>query len=202
MIELTTAIKCPNINTFLCTFKIFQFHLQNPEVIKKFIPVEELANDISRFFAKIISLRDLKEEEKEKLYKEIEEDIGKYIVKPMKEGGGNNYYNQAILDLLPNNASDPAEILHNSIIMERVSPPESDSVVLIENKAKSIKTITEISIYGLILSDDKNIYVNKSAGYLLRTKEKSNQEGGVMSGSSAIDIPCLFDDRGEKNGTI
>jgi glutathione synthase len=35
VIELSTAIKCPNINTFLCTFKIFQYILQKPDILKK-----------------------------------------------------------------------------------------------------------------------------------------------------------------------
>lgn len=35
MIELSNAIKCPNINTFLCTFKIFQYELSKKEVLAK-----------------------------------------------------------------------------------------------------------------------------------------------------------------------
>jgi glutathione synthase len=34
-IELSNSIKCPNVNTFICTFKIFQYYLEKPEVLKK-----------------------------------------------------------------------------------------------------------------------------------------------------------------------
>jgi hypothetical protein len=34
-IELSNSIKCPNVRLFLCTFKIFQYHLNKPEVLKK-----------------------------------------------------------------------------------------------------------------------------------------------------------------------
>jgi len=37
VLELSTAVKCPNINQFLCTFKIFQYILQKPDVLKQYI---------------------------------------------------------------------------------------------------------------------------------------------------------------------
>ena len=35
IIELSNAIKCPNIDTFLCTFKIFQYYLKKKENLLK-----------------------------------------------------------------------------------------------------------------------------------------------------------------------
>jgi hypothetical protein len=197
MIELSTAIKCPNVDTFLCTFKIFQSKLQNPEILKKFIPDELIANDMSRFFAKIYYVNEMTDEEKKSVFAEMRGNISKYIVKPQKEGGGNNYYNEDILDLLPSE-DDPSSvgvILKHAMIMERISPPEVETLVLHDNKLKKMNCISEISVYGIIISDEKTIHLNKSVGFLVRTKEKSNQEGGVIGGFSAIDLPYLVDMR-------
>ena len=47
MIELSTAIKVPNINSFLTTFKVFQYYLQKPEHRKT-----ERAADVSKAIVK------------------------------------------------------------------------------------------------------------------------------------------------------
>ena len=200
MIELSTAIKCPNVDTFLCTFKVFQYYLQKPEIMKKFISEDLIANDIRRFFVKIFYVNDMTEEEKKTVFKEIREDIGKYIIKPQKEGGGNNYYNEDILKILPSEGdeSNISEVLKHSMIMERINPPEYDTLVLFNNTLVKQNCVSEISVYGIILSDDEKVILNESVGFLLRTKEKSNQEGGVLVGFSSIDLPYFVTENKER----
>jgi hypothetical protein len=197
MIELSTAIKCPNVDTFLCTFKVFQYYLQKSEVMSKFFPEPLIANDISRFFTKIYYVKEMTNEEKTSIFKEIRTDPNKYIVKPQKEGGGNNYYNEQILTLLPGEEAGVENLnpeLTSSLIMQRINPPESETYVLHENKLKKINGISEVSTYGIILSTaDKKIILNQNAGYLVRTKDKNIQEGGIVAGFSAVDLPFLVD---------
>ena len=200
MIELSTAVKCPSMDTFLCTFKVFQNELQKPEVLAKYIPEESIANDIRRFFAKIFNANEMTEEERLQIYKEIRENTHKYIVKPQKEGGGNNYYNEEILKLLPQEGSgEITQELKNSIIMERINPPETETLILHENKLKIVNTISEISVYGIILAYSCRSIINQSVGFLVRTKDVNNQEGGVIAGASAIDLPYLVDVKLENN---
>ena len=146
-------------------------------------------NDISRFFGKIYCFVDLNEDEKNELVKKIRDNYRNFVIKPQKEGGGNNFYKEDILKLLPEEGKPVDGILKNSIIMERIIPPEQDNYVLIKEELKFIKCVSEIGIYGAILSDDKTIHLNKSIGFLLRTKESNVEEGGVVSGYSAIDFP-------------
>jgi hypothetical protein len=197
MIELSTAIKCPNIDYFLCNFKIFQYYLQKPEILRKFIPEELIAKDISRFFKKIYLIQDMTDEEKQKLLEEIRENTHKYVVKPQKEGGGNNYFGNDILKLLPadNDLGQMCHELLSSIIMERIYPPQHESLVLRENKLYAVKCVSEFSVYGAIISDDKAILLNKSFGFLVRTKAEDVNEGGIAAGYSAIDLPFLTDGR-------
>jgi len=195
MIELSTAIKCPNVDYFLCTFKIFQYYLQKPEVLRKFIPDELIAKDISRFFIKIYYVVEMTDEEKIILFDEIRQDLKKYVVKPQKEGGGNNYFDEDILKLLPadNDMSQLSSILTNSIIMERIFPPKHEGVVLRDNKISVANCVSEFSVYGAIISDDNSILLNKSFGFLIRTKADNVNEGGIASGFSALDLPYLVD---------
>lgn len=197
MIELSTAIKCPNVDYFLCTFKIFQYFLQKPEILRKFIPEELIAKDISRFFKKIYFLKDMSDEEKSKLLEDIRENVNNYVVKPQKEGGGNNYFGDDILKLLPpdNDLTQLHHELQSSIIMERINPPQHEGLVLRENKLSSVKCVSEFSVFGAIISDDKSILLNKSFGFLVRTKAENVNEGGVATGFSAIDLPYLTDGR-------
>lgn len=137
------------------------------------------------------------------LFNEMRSNIEKYIVKPQKEGGGNNYYNEDILMLLPpeDKLEQLGDILKQSIIMERIFPPELETYILHENQLKKLTCVSEISVYGIILSDDKNIHFNKSVGLLVRTKETTNQEGGVVTGFSAIDLPFLVDLKLDQSST-
>jgi hypothetical protein len=76
--------------------------------------------------------------------------------------------------------------------MERINPPEYDTYILHNSEVKFRKCVSELGIYGAILSDEKGIHLNKSFGFLLRTKESTVQEGGVVTGYSAIDLPKLI----------
>jgi glutathione synthase len=188
------------MDTYLCTFKVFQYQLQKPEILLKYVPEELIANDLRRFFAKIYYVNEMSEEERIKIFKEIREDVHKYIVKPQKEGGGNNYYNEEILKLLPEEgSSEITEHLRNSMIMERINPPEIKTSLLHHNILRTLKTISEISVYGIILSNTDKIWMNETAGFLIRTKEHTSQEGGVIVGVSAIDLPHLVNVPLEKN---
>ena len=105
----------------------------------------------------------------------------------MKEGGGNNFYNNDILKIID------TDQINMSIIMERINPPEQETWILQNGKITKRQCVSEISVYGIILSDDSHILINKQVGFLIRTKDASVQEGGVISASSSIDLPYLVD---------
>jgi glutathione synthase len=156
---------------------------------------ELIANDLQRFFVKIFYIRHLSDDQKINLFKEIRENPSRYVLKPMKEGGGNNFFNEDIINLLPedDNLNNLNEILINSIFMERINPPEVDSIFLINEKCKKVRCVGEISVWGSILSEGDKIINNESFGFIFRTKDKSFHEGGVSSGYVAHDLPCLVD---------
>lgn len=95
------------------------------------------------------------------------------------------------LNELEENKINP--ILIDSIIMEKIRPPTFTSYMLRENKLEKRECISEISIFGIILSKPEEDVINKSSGFLIRTKSVDDNQGGIATGSSAVDLPALYD---------
>ena len=199
LIELSTAIKVPDINTFLTTFKIFQYELSKPKIMIHYCYNELIINDIIRFFGGIYYLRDMDLEKQKELISKIKLEPGKYILKPMREGGGNNFTGDKLKELLPEEGNEPNDLIYNSVIVEKIDSAIHESLALRNEQINIQNSISEFSVYGIILSKEDNIYINKSISFLVRTKNKDDVEGGIMEGAGALDIPCLIDVRLEPN---
>jgi len=116
------------------------------------------------------------------------------VLKPQREGGGNNVYKEAIppfLDGLP-----PAERAA-WIAMELILPPEGMGGYLVRsgNDAVRAEVVSELGIFGWALFGGADGTVEeKEAGWLVRTKGKESNEGGVATGFSVLDSILLVDD--------
>ena len=193
LIELSTAIKVPDINTFLTTFKIFQYELSKPKILMKYCDSELIINDILRFFGGIYNIRDMSENEIKELFNKIRNEPEKYILKPMKEGGGNNITGDKLKELIPEKDSEINDLIKNSVIVEKIESYGHEGLIIRNEKLNLQNSISEYSIYGIVLADINNLIINKSVSFLVRTKNKENIEGGIIEGAGAIDIPCLLD---------
>ena len=80
--------------------------------------------------------------------------------------------------------------------MELITPPDAKNVALrSDGEVLSGNVISELGIYGTILWDQKSrgqILHNEEGGWLLRTKAKDVNEGGVATGFSSLDGIVLF----------
>ena len=193
LIELSTAIKVPDINTFLTTFKVFQYELSKPQILMHYIQNDLIINDILRFFGGIYYIRDMEPDKVKELLLKVKAESDKYILKPMKEGGGNNITGEKLKELIPEEGGEINDLIKNSVIVEKIESYVHEGLVLRDEILKMQNSISEYSAYGIILSDEGTIYFNKSVSFLVRTKNKDNIEGGIIEGAGAIDIPCLLD---------
>ena len=50
----------------------------------------------------------------------------------------------------------------------------------------------ELGVYGVFLGDGQRTVLNRAAGHLLRVKQASVNEGGVVAGFAALSSPLLF----------
>ncbi|CCJ29171.1 unnamed protein product [Pneumocystis jirovecii] len=186
LIEESRAIKCPTIMTQLSGCKKVQQVLCEKNIIEKFLP-ENSSNALRETFAPIYALgTDLLNQ---KAYHLLINNPQNYILKPQREGGGNNIYGFKILDFL----KTVPETSKQYILMERIHSPFHANIIIKDGEVYHIDGIDELGIYGIIVWDkDGTIYYNKESGYLLRTKDKSKDEGGVVAGYSSINSCALI----------
>ncbi|KAG6827139.1 hypothetical protein H0H92_013057 [Tricholoma furcatifolium] len=117
------------------------------------------------------------------------------VLKPQREGGGNNVYKDSIpsfLDKLP-----PKE-RQAWIAMELIMPPENHGNYLIRagggNQAVAkVDVVSELGIFGWALFEKDREITQKQVGWLVRTKGKDSDEGGVATGFSVLDSILLVD---------
>lgn len=112
-----------------------------------------------------------------------------YVMKPQREGGGNNLYGQALAKALSGMSPEERGAF---ILMQRIKPEASPAVVVKAGQAILLpETICEVGIYGAFLGDSSTVMLNCEAGHLVRTKAVSSDEGGVAKGFAVLDSPAL-----------
>lgn len=121
-----------------------------------------------------------------------QDQLKSWVLKPQREGGGNNVYGKVIAEY----AKEHASTLSDCILMEMLNPPKTKGTVVID-KGQLIeyeKCISELGIYSSILYNaQQGTFLHSSVdGYLLRTKPFGVNEGGVVHGASALDCPHLI----------
>jgi glutathione synthase len=193
-IERSHAIKCPSILTQLAGAKKVQQVLATPKsgneksILHRFIPnsaahilnVEKTFTNIYPLDSTPLGLFARKTALDPELCKG-------YVLKPQREGGGNNIYRSAIPDFLK---SLPETHWKSYILMEIITPPPVHNIILRNGVIEEGGVICELGIYGTCLwdSETKEILHNEGGeGYLLRTKGDKSEEGGVAAGFGSMD---------------
>lgn len=116
----------------------------------------------------------------------------KHVLKPQREGGGNNIYKSEIPEFLK---SLPEADWKGWVLMELINPAASAENVALRNDGEVLRgnVISELGVYGTILWDNMGkVHHNDQGGWLLRTKGKEVNEGGVAAGFSSLDSVLLF----------
>ncbi|KAF8230028.1 glutathione synthase [Tricholoma matsutake] len=217
LLERSRAIKCPSIALQLAGGKKVQEVLTQPGVLEHFLcDKKKWGKDV--FDAQ--HLRELRQSfmgmwgldvgedmltPDDEAIKSGKEEFGTrkarehahtLVLKPQREGGGNNVYKDSIpvfLDKLP---------LHERqawIAMELIVPPESTGNYLVraggaDKAAVQVDVVSELGIFGWALFGGPGEVLEKEAGWLLRTKGRESDEGGVASGFSVLDSILLVDE--------
>jgi glutathione synthetase len=197
-LETSKAIKCPSILTQLAGCKKVQQVLATPHSphLKRFLPDEKVAARVLTTFAPIYPLDKSEAGNEARRLAADPSAASRYVLKPQREGGGNNIYRKAIppfLEKLPE-TQWPAYIL-----MEMIEPPPQTNAILRNGELQRGGVICELGVYGVCLwrngsgAEKGEILENFEAGYLLRTKGDQSEEGGVAAGFGAVDSCCLVD---------
>ncbi|KAI5121336.1 hypothetical protein M0805_000644 [Coniferiporia weirii] len=118
------------------------------------------------------------------------------VLKPQREGGGNNVYRDAITGFLD---GLPAQERAAWIAMALIEPPANVGGYLVraggaDIGAKKADVVSELGIFGWALFGGREERVQEHAGgWLVRTKGRESDEGGVAVGFSVLDSVLLVD---------
>jgi glutathione synthetase len=198
-IERSRAIKCPSVLTQLAGCKKIQQVLATPNSphLAKFLHDEAEATKVLETFAPIYPMDTSSAGKEARKLATDPTTASRFVLKPQREGGGNNIYRKAIPKFLKSTPEDkwPAYIL-----MEMIEPPTQKNVIFRNGEVQKGGVIYELGIYGVCLwrhgdggEDNGEVLENWEAGYLLRTKGDTSEEGGVAAGFGAVDSCCLVD---------
>ncbi|XP_062537030.1 glutathione synthetase-like isoform X1 [Armigeres subalbatus] len=191
LMERSKAIKCPSIQYHLAGTKKVQQALAKPGTLQRFIADESKIESIKDIFTGLYSLD--KGEEGEKAVKLALSNPERYVLKPQREGGGNNVYGADIPGALEKMNGDERSAW---ILMERIFPPLSRGYMVRPGgkmPPEIVDLVSELGIFGAIIGSKDKILYNKQVGHMLRTKLSSANEGGVAAGLGALDSPYLID---------
>ena len=196
-LERSAAIKCPTVLTQLAGTKKVQQILATPRLssapsmLSKFISDDTpSAQALWKTFTNIYPMDTSEAGLKARQLAQDPTACQNYVLKPQREGGGNNTYRGAIPSFLK---SVPEEHWGSYILMELITPPPVHNIILRNGKLEMGGVICELGIYGTCVWNHKTgeVLHNEEAGYLLRTKGDKSEEGGVAAGYGCMDSIAL-----------
>ncbi|OQS05721.1 hypothetical protein THRCLA_02184 [Thraustotheca clavata] len=185
-IETSLAIKCPNVTYHLAGTKKVQQVLANPSQLRRFMSESE-SKILEACFTGLYGL-EKNSAQLQSIKAAVAANPNGYVLKPQREGGGNNYYGNDVVDKMK--SMSPTE-LESYILMDRIVPQETPAVLVRNGQAISGATISELGMFCVSLFDNGKSIFNEHGGHLLRTKLSSTNEGGVAAGFAVVSSPFL-----------
>ena len=201
-LERSAAIKCPSILLHLSGSKKIQQVLTDAStnLLSRFLPnaSDEVLNNLRASFAPQYSMSDGPNSEGVNIALDPTR-AQFHVLKPQREGGGNNIYRKNIPTYL-------CRILEREykqyILMELIQPPNKAKNVALRSDGRVLRgdVISELGIFGTCLfrgqkgdGAKSEVLMNEEGGYLMRTKARDSDEGGVAAGFSSLDSLILYD---------
>eukprot|EP01041_Mallomonas_annulata_P001976 gene1976-3842_t len=202
LIEMSSAVKCPSVGYQLAGTKKIQQVLTEPGQVERFLGEGQDSALLRQVFAEQYSLGPMSSLSSPGAVKAMEnaiKDGSRWVLKPQREGGGNNYYGHALSDFLSANKED--SVLKGYVLMQRIFPRIQRSLFLRQGRSSWQPSISELGIYSVFLGtgtgdgsgSDSEPLLNEYAGYLVRTKAEGVDEGGVATGFSVLNSIILAD---------
>jgi glutathione synthase len=211
MVERSRAVKCPTVLTQLAGTKKVQQVLATPDLapdlapdlLQRFLgsgtqdaPVGAAsAEQVRRTFAPMYPMDAASASGREgrRLATDARE-ARRFVLKPQREGGGNNVYRADIPRFLAGVAAAEWEAW---VLMEMIDPPAQANAIVRGGEIWSGEVVCELGVFGACLWEggrEARVSENVGGGYLLRTKGSGSHEGGVAAGFGALDTPYLVPD--------
>ncbi|XP_009074991.1 PREDICTED: glutathione synthetase, partial [Acanthisitta chloris] len=189
LLERSRAVKCPDIATQLAGTKKVQQELSLPGTLERLLPGHPEA--VTRIRATFAGLYSLDEgEEGDKIAATAIADPDRFVLKPQREGGGNNLYGEELKQVLEKIKDSPERTSY--ILMDKIKPqPALNYLLRAHSPLQVSECISELGIFGVYVRQGQKMVLNQAAGHLLRTKAIEHADGGVAAGVAVLDTPYL-----------
>jgi glutathione synthase len=183
-LERSRAVQCPSLALQLAGGKKVQEVLTRPGILERFLSPSEGAAAVRDSWMRMWGLDDGAEEA-------VQRAEG-LVLKPQREGGGNNIYRDKIPAFV-------AQLPHRDraawVAMELIRPPRHTGAHLVRYGVGrvSARVMCELGVFGWALFGEGRELKEEQAGWLVRTKAEDVDEGGVAAGFSVLDSVLLVD---------
>ncbi|CAG5958732.1 unnamed protein product [Menidia menidia] len=189
MMERSLAIKCPDIGTHLAGTKKVQQVLARPGVLEKFLPDQpRVVEQIRATFAGLYTLDMGPDGDKTVAMALAAPD--QFVLKPQREGGGNNIYGSEICQVLEGVKDSTERTAY--ILMDKINPvPVQNYLLRRDAPLRMSSCLSELGVFGAYVKRGGDVLMNECVGHLLRTKSSEHSDGGVAAGVAVLDNPLL-----------
>ena len=192
-LEMSRAIKSPDVLTNLTTFKVVQQALAQPGAVERFLPPEKV-DKVRKTFVPMHMLDSSPAGREARAIALDPEQAVHYVLKPNLEGGGHNIYRSEIPAFLK---SKPKESWHKYILMRVIEPPPTMGTLMMTQDLYHGAVISELGVFGTCIwrrnGNKVEIIKNEVAGWTFKSKPAEVDEMNVVKGFGCFDCPLLVD---------
>merc|ERR1711879_942256 len=118
----------------------------------------------------------------------------RWVLKPQREGGGNNIFDQELVGVL---TSSLAAELAQYVLMERICAEPVPALFRRKDTLLQVDSDGELGFYTAYLAaaeaEGGHEVINSVSGAIIRSKPAESNEGGVCAGFGVLDMPLLVD---------
>jgi hypothetical protein len=108
----------------------------------------------------------------------------RWVLKPQREGGGNNHYDDEMVRVLQRLSPEERSAY---VLMERIRPIPRPASLFNRGIEQQVEVVSEIGWFGTLFAEGATIESNRPSGYLVRTRPTEATESGVSAGVGHLD---------------
>ena len=192
LLESSRAVQCPSLALQLAGAKKVQEALTRPGVLERFLPpAAEGAAAAAAVRDSWVGMWSLDADDGRGAEEAVRR-AHELVLKPQREGGGNNVYRGSIPPFV---ARLPRHERVAWIAMELIRPPRGVGAYLVRPGVGRVRAraMSELGVFGWALFGDGREVREEQVGWLVRTKADDVDEGGIAAGFSVLDSVLLVD---------
>jgi len=186
LIELSKAVKAPSLLGHLAGTKKVQQLLSNQKELQRLLDCEE---DIARCMAVFAKQLCPTEPASIDTVQRALSDPDKWVLKPQREGGGNNLFGEELKMRLCSTEGG----LDQFVLMEKIQSVPQPTLLQDWKGGHGVRTggVSELGIFAAHLAHGTQEVLSTSGGAVLRTKPPTSLESGICSRSAMLSTPFL-----------